>query len=144
MGTKQWVTLAVVAVVFAGGGFWGGTQYAASQRPSFGGNFAGRTGAGGFTRGGAGGGTTFGTILSMSNGSITVQLPTATSTGASSGTKLVLVDTSTQVNEMQTVPTSNLKTGQSVIVSGTANSDGSITAQMIQIRPAGMGRPTQQ
>jgi hypothetical protein len=140
----------VAAVVFGGAGFWGGMTYAASQRPSFaGGNFAGRGGAGaagGFARGGAGGGATFGTILSVDNGSFTVQLPTATTTGAASGTKLVLFNSSTQVSEMQSVPTNNLKAGQNVTVTGTANSDGSITASSVMVRPAGTGArggPTQ-
>jgi len=63
---------------------------------------------------------------------------TATSSGATSGTKIVLYDSSTQVEEMQSVPASSLKEGQSVVVTGTPNSDGSVTATSIQVRPAGV------
>lgn len=134
------VVIGVIAGVLLGAaGFYSGMQYQKSMRPNFGAAggaaFAGRGGAGGAR--GFGGGAAFGTILSIGDGTMTVQLPTATSTGAESGTKIVLFSSSTQVSQTQSVGTSNLKTGQSVTVAGTANSDGSITAQSIQIRPAG-------
>jgi hypothetical protein len=69
---------------------------------------------------------------------MTVQLPNSTSTAAQTGTKIVLFDGSTQVEELQSVGISRLAQGQSVMVSGSANPDGSITAQSIQIRPASM------
>lgn len=141
MNKNTWIIAVVVAIVFGGGGFWGGMTYAQSQRSSFGGagGFAGRAGGAAAVRtgAGAGSGATFGTILSVSPTSITIQLPTATTTSAASGTKIVLYDTSTQVQELQSVSVSNLAAGQTVTVMGTANSDGSITAQTIQVRPAG-------
>jgi len=142
---KSLVSGIIVAVVFAGAGFWGGMTYAQSKttsaRSAFtgGGNFAGR-GAGG-AGGRFAGGATFGTIIAMDPTSITIQMPTSTSTTATTGTKIVLYDSSTQVQELQTVSATNLKVGQMVMVAGTANSDGSVTASMIQVRPGGAGRP---
>ena len=52
MTSKQWVSLVIVAVVFAGGGFFGGVKYEASKKPavtaSRSGQFAGTGAAGGF------------------------------------------------------------------------------------------------
>jgi len=147
MNKKSLITLAIVAIVFGGGGFWGGMIYAQGQataaRAAFtggaGGSFAGRTGAAGGATRAAGGGATFGTILSIDPTSITIQLPTSTSTSATTGSKIVLYDSSTQIQELQNVPASSLSVGQSVTVTGTANSDGSMTASSIQVRPAGSG-----
>jgi hypothetical protein len=139
----------IVAIIFGGGGFYGGMQYQAGQKPAvsaagrFGGaggaGFAGR-GAGGFAGAGAAGGATFGTIIAASPTSITIQLPTSTSTTATTGTKIVLLDNATQISAMESVPPSSLKVGQSVTVAGTPNSDGSVTASTVQVRPATTGR----
>jgi len=149
MNKKMWIIVIVVAIVVGGAGFWGGMTYAQNQatsaRTAFAGGagLAGRTGAAGFAgRGAAGaGGATFGTVISISPTSFTIQLPASTSTTATTGTKIVLYDSSTQIQQLQTVPASNLAVGQSVTVAGTANSDGSVTATSVQIRPAGTGRP---
>src|ERR1700690_11477 len=73
MNTKQWVTLVVVAIVFAGGGFFGGIKYQQSKTPAVVGRGGG---AGAFTRrGGAGGGSFInGQVLSVEGNSITVKL----------------------------------------------------------------------
>ena len=132
----------LIAVVFAGGGFWGGMSYAQSEATSARAAFAGAAGRAGFVgRAGAAGGATFGTILSIDPTSITIQLPASTSSAATTGTKIVLYDASTQIQALQSVPASSLAVGQTVTVAGTANSDGSVTATMIQVRPAGAGRP---
>lgn len=144
MSRNIWITL-VVAIVFAGGGFWAGISYAQSKSPArgqFAGGaaaFAGRVGGGG-TGGRSFGGATMGTIISSGNGSFTIELPNATTTGATTGTKIVLFDSSTQIQEMQNVSSSNLTEGKNVLITGTQNSDGSITATNIQIRPEGGAR----
>lgn len=139
----------VVAVVFGGAGYWYGSSQAqnaataatAARTAGFGG------GAGGSgTRGGAslrGGNGAFGTIIAKDATSITVQLggANATSTnGTATGSKIVLYDASTQIGKMVTGSASDLSIGQSVTASGTTNSDGSITATSIQIRPASAQR----
>lgn len=144
MNRNAWITLVVVAIAFAGGGYYAGTKSAASQAPT-----SRLSGAGGttfITRGAggsfAGGGATIGTIVAVGSDSFTVQLPSSTSTGATTGTKLVLVNDSTQVQELQSVPSSNLQVGQTVTVAGAANSDGSVTASSVMIRPAAAGGRT--
>jgi Domain of unknown function (DUF5666) len=135
---KKLIGAVVVLLIVAGGSFYGGTLYAKSAgggRGSFSGaQFAGRTGSatgGAFGRGGAGGGLVAGQILSAGNGSITLQ-----EQGASS-TQIVLIGSATQVFKTVAGSQSDLTPGTEVTVTGTANSDGSLTAQSIQIRPAG-------
>ena len=129
--------MVAVAVVFTGGGFWGGMNYASGQRASFsGGTFAGRTGGTGRTNGMNG---AFGTIIAKDASSITVQLggPNATSTNSSStGTRIVLYGDTTQIEKTVSGSAGDLTVGTSVLVNGASNSDGSITASSIQIRPA--------
>ena len=145
---KNWITLIIVAVVFAGGGYWYGTNSAQKTTTAGAGGFAGA----GFTRGAgrtgaAGGGATFGTIVATSPTSITIQMPNSTSTTATTGSKIVLYDTSTMIAKTVAGSSNDLTVGTAVTVAGTANSDGSITATSIQIRPAGArvgGIPTQQ
>jgi hypothetical protein len=139
MNTKLIVGVVIGLIVGAGGGYWYGGQQAQSAAA------AARQNGGGFTRG-AGGrsgmGAVFGTIIAEDASSITVQLggPNATSTnGSATGTKIVLYDTSTQISKMVAGSASDLSIGTGVVVQGTANSDGSLTAQSIQIRPAGSG-----
>jgi len=142
MNKKAWITVVVVAVVVGGAAFWGGMTYAASKTTASTASrfaagtagFAGRTGAAGFS--GAAGGGTVGTVVQVGSGSFTVQLPTSTSTTATTGTKIVLVDSATEIDELEAVPVSNLQVGQSVTVAGTSNSDGSVTASSVMIRPA--------
>lgn len=146
MSKKAWIWGVIVIIVVAGAGFWGGMTYAQSSSSASrfsgtgGAGFAGRAGAGGFTggtfAGGAGGGATVGTVIAVGNGTFTVQLPSSTSTTATTGTKLVLVDSATEIDELESVPVSSLQVGQTVTVSGTANSDGSVTASSVMIRPA--------
>lgn len=125
--------LVVVAVLCAGVGFWTGTQYAkpgTSNRTMFttGGQFTGgRTS--GFAGRGAGGFVS-GQILTTDSGGFTIKMQDGS-------TKLVLLSASTTVSEMSPAPASSLKVGQQVVVSGATNSDGSVTAQMVQLRLVG-------
>lgn len=133
----------VIALLCAGGGFYGGMHYAQTKISSnsaqgIGGN-AGRTGANG-VRGArfAGGGAVFGTIIAKDAVSITVKLMSmGSSTPSGTGTKIVLYDTSTQVGKFTTGSANDLSAGEMITANGTSNSDGSVTASQIQIRPAG-------
>jgi hypothetical protein len=133
MNTKQKVIGAVVVVVLMGGSFWGGMAYAKSKTPARG-QFAnmqfgaGAAGArGGFARG-AGMGGSAGQVVSVSDSSMTIKL-------ASGSTQIVLLGTSTQVTKSAMGTIADLTAGTNVIITGSSNSDGSITAQSVQIRP---------
>jgi len=133
---KIWVV--VIVVVCAGVFFYIGMVYGKNTAQSSAGGrgtfvlssstrgFAGRFGSG------AGGTGTTGQIISIGNGSLTVQLPNGNS-------QVVFYSSSTMIVEPTQVPASALKSGSQVVVAGTSNSDGSMTAQTIQVRPAGAG-----
>jgi len=125
--------MVVIAVVFSVGGFFGGMQYGKSaEQKQLTSNFR-SSGNGTFVRrGGAnGGGFTNGQIISKDSNSITLQT-------MGGGSKIVFLAGSTQIAKSAQGTADDLTTGEGVVVTGTANSDGSITAQNIQIRPANM------
>jgi len=121
---------AVVAIAALAGGFVYGQSMGAGSRS---GGFA--NGGGTFnssTRRGAGangGGFVSGQITAMDSSSITLQLPTGSS-------EVVFYSSSTSVTEPTVVSVSKLMTGTNVMIGGTTNSDGSLTAQSIQVRAA--------
>jgi hypothetical protein len=86
----------------------------------------GATGA----RGGMMGGMTSGEIVSKDDTSVTIKL-------TDGGSKVVFLSTSTTIGTMSTGSLDDLSTGTNVIVVGSTNADGSVTASTIQIRPTG-------
>lgn len=133
------VILIIVAIAVGGIGFFGGMKYQQSKS----GNtrqFGFNNGAGGRGFGGSG---TFGAagnrgnrpvtgqILSTDDQSITVKL-------ADGSTKIVLLTNSTQINQATKATKDDLKTGITVAAFGTTNTDGSVTAQAVQINPQEM------
>lgn len=136
--------IAVATAVIAGGiGFFGGVRYQQRQVPSFGaGRFAmmgqgantvafgqGRTGG---QRGMMGLRPVAGEIISSDDKSITVKL-------ADGSSKIVFLSEKTVINKASTATMSDLATGQRVAVFGESNSDGSVTAQNIQLNPQDRG-----
>ncbi|MHB8870545.1 MAG: hypothetical protein ACYC6T_18405 [Thermoleophilia bacterium] len=97
--------------------------------PGAGGGFAGAGRQGG-AMGGPGGGFVNGDIIASDAESITVKLGDGSS-------KIVFFSGSTSISRQAEGSASDLSEGTSVLVTGATNSDGSITAQTIQIRPAG-------
>ena len=142
-------TLMIVAVVLiivaAAGGFFVGMQYEKSQaRNSAFGQFAQRFGNGNGTylqRTGANGqqGQRFtpvrGQVLSLGSGTMTVKMQDGS-------TKIVVLGSNTTFVKTQTGALSDLKQGDNVMVVGTNNSDGSVTATDVQINPQGLLRPS--
>ena len=121
-----WLVIAIVAL--GGGFFWGKASGAATRAAGFAGAYSSSTrrAAGGA----AGGGLVTGTIATIGSSSITLQL-------ANGNSEVVFYSTSTPVSEPTKVSVNTLKVGTTVMVGGTSNSDGSLTAQTIQVRPAG-------
>lgn len=144
---KKFVTPIVIAAVVVGIiSFYGGMKYGASQSTigqygMMGGRNGGaqfdqngnRTGRTGMMRGG-GMGFTSGEILSVDDKSITVKM-------RDGGSKIIFLGASTQILKSTEGATSDLVTGKEVTINGTPNADGSITAQMVQLRPA-LPQPT--
>ena len=128
--------LVILAIIIAGGSFYGGMLYSKSQssaasatlRAGFAGMRGNRTGA-------AGSGFTSGTIIAKDSTSITLQLP------GTAGSKIIFYSDTTQIAKTTSGTANDLTTGTTVNVTGTTNSDGSVTAQNIQIRPAGQNGP---
>ncbi len=139
-------TLMIVAVILivvaAVGGFFAGMQYEKSQGRAALGQFAQRFGNGNGTylqRTGASGqqGQRFtpirGQILSLGSGTMTVKMQDGS-------TKIVVLGSNTTFIKTQTGALSDLKQGDNVMVVGTYNSDGSVTATDVQINPQGLLR----
>lgn len=126
----------VTAVVAGGGAFYGGMQYQKTQAAS-------ARGAGNFqnlsaeerqarfassTRQGGNGGAVAGEIIAKDAQSITVKM-------TDGGSKIVFFSTSTKIQKSAEGTGEDLKIGEQVFVNGSVNSDGSVSAESIQLRP---------
>ncbi len=76
-----------------------------------------------------GGNVISGNVLSKDSQSITVKLKDGSS-------EIVFYSSSTAITKPVSGSSADIQTGSQIFVSGTQNSDGSITAQTIQLRPA--------
>jgi Domain of unknown function (DUF5666) len=90
------------------------------------GNFASST-RGGFAGRNGGGGFVAGQIVSVASGTMVVQMPNGNSAN-------VFLSGSTQIIKPQLTSASALTPGTQVMVGGTTNADGSVSAMTIQIR----------
>jgi len=145
------VTLLLLAALLVAAGFAGGILVqkhaapatAATGVPSFGGGFP----TGGFPAGGAGQGASTGAATGTGTGSSsTTDSPVVIGTVVGvDGTTVIVKDLggtqhkvtttpSTTVSETKTLPTNQLKAGQSVVVNGSKKSDGTITATSVTAR----------
>lgn len=123
----------ILVLIIAAGAFFGGMKYQQSKTPAAASRFAGAgfLGAGRMRTGQAGGaqgGFLSGQILSINNGTITLQIPN------NGGSKIVIFSSSTPVMKTVEGTAADLSNGTNVQIIGTANSDGSITARSIQLR----------
>jgi hypothetical protein len=126
--TIIWVIVAIIA--FVGGWYIGKSTSASSTgRGAFAsstrGGFAGRAG-------GAGGGFVAGTVSAIDSDSITLQL-------ANGNSENVFYSSSTSVIEPMPASISSVTPGTMVMIGGTTDSSGNLTASSIQIRSAGSG-----
>lgn len=129
---NKYLPLFLVALVVVGtGAFYGGMKYQQKKITGrqFNQNFAQNGTRGQFRQGlGQNGQAIRGEILNTDDKSITVK----SSDGSS---KIVILSDKTSVTESTSAATTALKAGEQVIVFGSVNSDGSVTAQNIQINP---------
>jgi len=132
------IIIAGVLVIIAGvGGFFGGKYYQMGQTANRFVQFAGgQSGQGGFRRFGQGGANGMnvvrGQVMSTDSNSVTVKLPDGS-------TKILIVGSSTSFMKTASGALTDLKSGDTVMAFGTTNSDGSVTAQNVQINPPGRG-----
>jgi len=145
--------IAVAACLVVGAGaFAGGMAYGRSGSTAAGARLAAngaafdRGNGQGFTRNGAAGsrtggrmfgGNVVGEILKIDSQSLTVKLPDG-------GSRLVFLTDKTTVLKTEAAAITDLTQGTTVRVMGSANQDGSVMAQNIQIVPAGLSQPAPQ
>src|SRR3990167_8719983 len=130
---NNYLTTIILVTIFAIAGFYGGMKYQQSKVNSLSGQFSNRQRT---VRNGRVGGNgnrsgfrpVAGEIISADGKSITVKLQDDSS-------KIVLINDKTVINKAQTVSKSELKVGEKVSVFGSENTDGSVTAQNVQLNP---------
>ncbi|MGH7141016.1 MAG: hypothetical protein ACREGH_00050 [Minisyncoccia bacterium] len=130
------VGIVVIIIVGAGAYFLGMSAGKASAASTAGAQFAQFAARGGAASGkvvfggraGAAGGGTLGQIVSVSDNNMVIEV--------GSSTQIVLLTPSTSIQKTVSGSQSDLGAGETVTVAGTSNSDGSVTADSVQIRPA--------
>ncbi|MFA6518083.1 MAG: hypothetical protein WCV93_00315 [Candidatus Shapirobacteria bacterium] len=135
MKQNNLIMMVVLVLVVGGGAFFGGMTYSQSKatatRRQFAGGMAGQAGQfGGNRAGGAGvrGGQVMGDIVSVSDTSMTVKL-------ADGSSKIVILSETGSIVKSSPATKTDLVVGEKVAVFGATNSDGSVTAQNIQLNP---------
>lgn len=139
---KKNIIFVIVALLVGAAGFYGGMTFSGRSLQANtlqGGNFSGQNtavrqqrlqqmGMTGQVGRAQAGGMVNGEILSADDKSITVKL-------RDGGSKIVFFSASTEIGKFVTAAVTDLVSGKTVSVNGTANADGSVTAKTIQIRP---------
>ena len=141
---KNLIITIVAVVIIAGAAFWGGMQYQKSRVSGFIQDGVSRqriNGQGekpqGFTQGQ--GRQNFssirGDISGIDNNSVTIKLQDGSS-------KIVILSGNTTYTKAASFQKEDLKTGDTVMIMGVSNSDGSVTAENVQINPLAIKRIT--
>lgn len=123
------LVIGIIVIVFTTGGFFGGLTYQRSKIPTYArGQFNMNLQNGQQARNRVGGEQTVGQILSLDPTTLTVKLPDGSS-------KIVLLTSTTTYTATTESTQSTLKVGDTIATFGRTNTDGSITAQNIQLNP---------
>lgn len=138
MKQNNWVLIAGIAFIVGAASFFGGMQYQKMQiRSNVQGMMQGGAGQGGNRMMGGGTGVrtsrngmapVVGEVVSQDADSITVKLQDGSS-------KIVNVASSTTISKTDTGAMEDITVGTQIAAFGTTNSDGSITAQNLQLNP---------
>jgi len=135
---KNLPIIIVLLVIVGAGAFFGGMKYQQSKQPSFSRQFGigqgGRNGPGQMQTRRNGFRPVSGDIINADDKSITVKLQDGSS-------KIIIISDNTAINKASQATKVDLKVGEKVAVFGTDNSDGSVTAQNIQLNPINQFRP---
>lgn len=137
---KEVIGALVIALLVGGaGGYYGAQKMGRSPEAGARGGWNGAREGGprgpGMNRGGQRGpGFAAGEVIAKDETSITVKAPDGS-------TKIILVTESTEVMNAAKGTIGDVEVGKNVMVNGTPNQDGSVTAQSVNIRPAGMTFP---
>lgn len=126
---KNTIIVALI-MVFTGVGFFAGMKYQQSKQPSradFQARIGARQGFAGAQRP-AGSEMIRGEIINRDEKSITVKLPDESS-------KIILISENTAINKATEGSVEDLEAGKEVMIFGQTNSDGSVSAQSIQLNP---------
>ncbi len=131
MNKKIQIIIFVVSLAVVGGGaFYGGMLYKTSQVSAQRAGLTGmRNGAGGNSRFAAGASFISGDIISKDDQSMTIKMRDGSS-------RIIFYSDSTEVSKFVAGTLTDLTVGKTVMVNGKTNTDGSVTAQSIQLRPA--------
>ena len=125
MKNKNIVIFFIILVMIAAGSFFGGMKYQESKRSQSGRQAFSQNGQ---ERGRQGVRPVNGQIIGIDDKSITVKMRDGSS-------KIVILSSKTSINKSAQGSKSDLKEGESVAVFGTENSDGSVTADNLQVNP---------
>lgn len=136
---KQWLVVIIISLVIAGA--FTGIGYKIGSKKSglnpMNGQFQGRTMMGGPGRsmGMRGNGNVAGTVLNQDATSFTLSLPQG-------GSRTVLITPTTTVLKTAPGAMTDIQKDSFLMVSGTSNADGSISASTLSIRPQPETKPT--
>jgi len=131
--------LVIAALLVGGIGFYAGVQFQLTKSTTYGGPMMGNQRNFGQAPGNTNGmmngqrangtrGPIAGEIISMDATSITVKLPDGSS-------KIVVISATTPVSTSADAKITDLKSGDKIGVFGITNTDGSVTAQTIELNP---------
>lgn len=133
MKNKYLIVTVLVAVLVGGASFFGGMKYQQSKVKSFTTQFpvgnravGGQQTMGNGNRNGNGMMPVAGEVTAKDDKSITVKMNDGSS-------KIVIYSNSTVVNKTDAASIEDVKVGENINVFGTNNTDGSVTAQNIQV-----------
>jgi len=129
---KQITIFITIVIAVAGLSFYGGVKYNqtqfASERTANRAQFGGGNGTRAFRGGADGGGFVSGEVIAKDDTGVTIKL-------REGGSRIVFLSGGTEVMKASSGSVQDISVGAQISANRAVNADGSVTAQMIQIRP---------